>query len=846
MGVDDMVAKPKPGVQERILLHLSDFSDFMTSVEVPFALSQMGIANAVAIARSNVPRAIAGLKDQGLLIERQAHVQGVSRKRKAYFLTDTGMVLADDTWKRLREFSLRCILPDGTTISSTLGEVQDQLPFSMRPVDVIRYLDDNGVLDARSLSAELVERDLSKHVEKQLVSSLGDLPRLRHFYGRSQELENMVNLLEARSTTLMIPGIAGIGKTAMAAKIIESFMHRRNLLYHRCQDWDGSRALFDNIADWLSNIGDPILSEYISATPVPKPGDAADLIIDALDNTPALIVIDDYHKVSDKALHQMVQALSRGLVDSEGDVGLVIFSRSFKPVVPMKDAEGKIVSLVLPLEGLDQDSCRSLLSTFKDLDNETLLYIYSLSRGHPLVLELINRGASAGAFHETLENYVNIEIFSKLSGEQKRLLGVLSVFREPIPLAALTEQDLNTDELDSLVEAGLARQADSDAYDVHDLIREFLLQSLDHQAKEELHNKAVLWYEKQGSGPLIAMELIHHLISSSRHEDAGEIIIQQGKNLIKEGHIELLGLLETIVLSEIQAENACRIDCLKGEVLSLLGRFDEAEDAFNSARVPAEAAGVQDVIADLHSNLADIALKRGETESSLAMHRNALELFIKMGDAVGAARSYNNMGYIMRRGGDKVKALEAYAEVEAILSGDNSEELIPAQLILARALIDLGEVDRARDHALNAYEVSGDGDDLILHARSRAVLGRYYAKVGDSDLALHHYSDALEVMGEAGDPHALVEVSILLGEVLQDSGRVDEALERYRAALLIAEANDLRMLIGELLSRLGGVAPDRQRRMEYLQRALSVFRELGAQARMREVQMMVHTAVMGR
>jgi tetratricopeptide (TPR) repeat protein len=101
-------------------------------------------------------------------------------------------------------------------------------------------------------------------------------------------------------------------------------------------------------------------------------------------------------------------------------------------------------------------------------------------------------------------------------------------------------------------------------------------------------------------------------------------------------------------------------------------------------------------------------------------------------------------------------------------------------------------------------------------------------------------------MGEAGDPHALVEVSILLGEVLQDSGRVDEALERYRAALLIAEGNDLRMQIGELLSRLGGVAPDRQRRMEYLQRALSVFRELGAQARMREVQMMVHTAVMGR
>ena len=52
----------------------------------------------------------------------------------------------------------------------------------------------------------------------------------------------MFNLLEARATTLLVPGIAGIGKTTMASKLIERFMHRRNLMYHRCQDWEGSRA----------------------------------------------------------------------------------------------------------------------------------------------------------------------------------------------------------------------------------------------------------------------------------------------------------------------------------------------------------------------------------------------------------------------------------------------------------------------------------------------------------------------------------------------------------------------------------------------------------------------------
>ena len=58
-------------------------------------------------------------------------------------------------------------------------------------------------------------------------------------------------------------------------------------------------------------------------------------------------------------------------------------------------------------------------------------------------------------------------------------------------------------------------------------------------------------------------------------------------------------------------------------------------------------------------------------------------------------------------------------------------------------------------------------------------------------------------MSEAGDLLSLVEITILLGEVLQDAGRAEDAMEHYREALVIAEANDLRMQIGELLSRLG-------------------------------------------
>ena len=201
---------------------------------------------------------------------------------------------------------------------------------------------------------------------------------------------------------------------------------------------------------------------------------------------------------------------------------------------------------------------------------------------------------------------------------------------------------------------------------------------------------------------------------------------------------------------------------------------------------------------------------------------------------------------MLRRKNERSKALEAYGEVEAILESSNDDDLIYSQITLARSLIELGEVDRAREHAMASHERTSELGDSVLHARAQAVLGRYYSKVEQSELALFHYSEALTAMTDAWDVQSLVEITMLLGEVLHDAGRTEEAVEHYGQALVLAEANDLRMQIGELLTRLGGVAPDKQGRMEYLQRALKVFRELGAKSRMREVQAMVHRAVMSR
>jgi len=836
----------RPGVQERIFLHLRDYMDHSDKVEVPFALSQMGIANSVAIARSNVPRAISGMKESGHLIERQAHVTGVSRKRKAYFLTEDGAKVADEIWIKVSEQPVRLIHPDGRSESTTLSDALEGTDLPLRHVDLLRYMDDSSTIDLSGLTPELIERDLSKHIEKQLISYLNDLPRTRRFYGRTKELDIMADLLEAKSGSILLPGIAGIGKTSLSTKILDRFTHRRNLLYHRCQDWEGSRAFLEACAEWLAALGHNDLSDYLASTPVSQPTMTVNLIESGLSESPSLIVIDDLHKVGDETLFTILRELTLRIPNLK-EVGLVMFSRSFRMVVPESDRTGKIVTLVMPLQGLDEDSSKQILTAMPKLDHEQFSNIYSLSRGHPLILELINRGNVAETFHATLEAFVEQEIFSRLSGKEKRLLGAIAVFREPIPIIAVKQVEGGTDLLDELVEKGLARQSDAENYDVHDLVREFLMRSMDDELRRELHSTAVGWYRDRNDNATDRIEFIHHLRHTGDDEGLAEVLLSEGHSLVSAGHTELLSILNTLDRNDFDAKSWGLIRELKGDILSIQGRWDEAEIEYDAATRHV-GRKISPELARLLSARADIAVKRGAMDDALELHRKALQIQTHkdIRDAVGAARSYNNMGYIFRRRRDTRRALEVYGNVEDLLKLEDSPELNEARIRLASAFIEMGELDRAREHALVSFDNTKDTNQNFLHARSRAVLGRFYAKISDNELALHHYYGALETLSHLDDPRSAVEIEMLLGQVLVDAGRGDEASEHYLNGLAVAEANDFRMQQGELLARLGEVEPDRSQRMNYLQRSLSLFRDLGAVDRMREVQNSVHRAVMGK
>ena len=834
----------RPGVQIRILLHLRDYADYRDRVEVPFALSQMGIANAVSIARSNVPRAIGSLKESGHVIERQAHITGVTRKRKAYFLTDEGVSLSDEVWESVSGKLVKTIQSGGIIQELSISELVSKSDIDLRHVDVLRYMDDDATIDLTSLNSELIERDLTKHIERQFSSSLADLPRVRKFFGREAELDKIANLLEEASTSIVVPGIAGIGKTALATKVIERFTHRRNLLFHRCQERDGSRSFLEAAGEWLGLMGQMELSDYLEGAQTPNPSICSNIIIEGMRKNPSLVVIDDVHKISDEALVTILVSVSER-IDECGEAGMVLFTRSFRRLLPEFDPRGRTVSTYLRLEGLDRSASRKLLSSMSTIDDPGFSHIYALSRGHPLVLELINRGNFTGSVHTTLEAFVEKEIFSKLTSEEKNILGAISVFREPIPSEALP-RPTSQYAIESLIEGGLARRANQDELDVHDLVREFSSRSMDEQIRRDLHKSAAEWYGKQSVTTEDRIEHLYHLSMSGDLEALAHVLEGHGLDLVRGGHTELLGILRGIEGDALEAKTQALVHELSGEILLIQGNWDEAEKELDSATSITRRIKDSKSMSRILSTRADLEVKRGALDDALETLRQALSLQIKTKDARGAADSYISMGAIFRQRRDDRRAREVYQNVEEMLEVEDQRKLISAQLRLADGFLEIGESEKARKHAMSAHDLTLELDEQQLHARSRAILGRFYAKSKDVELSLLHYNAALETFSEDANPTNAVETEMLLGQVLVDVGRTSEASEHYLDALSIAEANDFRLLQAEILARLGAIGSDRSERVAYLQRSLSVFKDIGAHKRMKEIQNSVHRALMGR
>lgn len=346
---------PEPGqlsVNDRVLLHVSRFATDIQPEEYPPDCTQAGIAVAVGISRTHVPRAVKGLIKDGLVVELTARVRGHERRMSVYVASPEGLRATEKLLEaaQAQEFS---VLKDGSIVRMT-GRRIEELVGRRRAITAISQMRD-GVLAIDERRRAPV-RDLTK------------APHLDRFYGRAPELEKMDGFMDSDARILVVLGNRGYGTTTLTRKFVES-QDEEDVF------WIGLREDMsaEEIEGQLVAFGRRVES---------KVGDVKSVL--RLDNT--LLVFDDYFSVPEDVVE-----FFGWLVESAESAKAIINARQETPAYnwfyQKKHVESGIVQ-ELRIKGLDAGSAKKLLGNDR-IEEDALKRIMQMTHGQPMVLRML-------------------------------------------------------------------------------------------------------------------------------------------------------------------------------------------------------------------------------------------------------------------------------------------------------------------------------------------------------------------------------------------------------------------------------------------------------------------------
>ena len=749
---------------ERILLHLSKFARFRDEWDVPAEIAQEGIGQRLDILVNNVSRALTSLVAKGLVEERLAHVRGRPRRLKTYFLTERGRRSVEDTEGRLRAATAVVEL-GGSTKEMTLAAVEEALTRTRgRAPELLRLVD--AIRAGRTRDADLSEGlgDTAAPLAPRFQEFLEGAPDAAHFVGRAADLEAIDAAFSGPDVTAVVLwGLAGIGKSSLAARALERHRGRTHLFLHRCAEWDTLRGLVASVAPFLQAAGRNRLAaarrqRWTSPTELIAPL-AADL-----HGLPAILAFDDVHTLTAEASPFLAVALEAA---RRSGAHLVLISRTVPTVYGRGEAAGGAI-LEREVGGLTEAEARALLP---DLSGDAFAAAFVATRGHPLFLRLLAAGGGGGT---DLARYIEQEIYEGLSGPERAALRSLAVHRLPVPAGALPGGDA----VAALRDRGLVHEIGG-RFDLHDLIREFLLSRLSREERVGLHRAAAAHW--RASSPA---EALHHLIEAEAWPEATTLAVDIVPALLEEDPTEGSRLLEGLPKERVPSGQWADLLYCRGLARERLGDSGGALEAYREAAALEERSGTDKAtLALLQQRIAGLPPGAAGLSASLAEHEKALCLFREAKDREGETTELLSLGALHRQRGDGPAARKVLDAALAAAKALKSDRLrAAAEYHLALADFEAGDLVGAATRFQGAERSAVTAGDAV-----GATLAR--GGIAEAEFLRGNRKRALQVAGElsaqaldtaTGRPAR--EALLRFARLLQSTGELETALRFARDA----------------------------------------------------------------
>jgi tetratricopeptide (TPR) repeat protein/DNA-binding MarR family transcriptional regulator len=800
---------------KRIVLHLHRNRKQFDAFEAPFTLSQDGIAEALGMLRNNVSRSLTQLLKEELLVERLAHVAGMKRRRKVYSLTPEGERVAAEALARLANETVTFKDADGTMREARVGAVVEGSRGLLDAFTAIEMVRAQGFAAVPSAGGRA-------ETAAKLVHLMEEAPRTAGFVGRRKEMESLLGASGRgpdKGGMVIIQGIAGIGKSSLAARLCEALSPRYHMLWYRLHEWDGSRSLLVAIAGFLARIGRRRLQARLSKGTIDWGEAGAALREDLAPAPPVALALDD----ADRAWNRDTRALFALLLDLAPRTGMLVIVTT-RTSLDFYDARQKLVSVnEIRLEGLEAEDAEALLAAGPAVEagaaaavpDGRLVHadareIVEATKGHPLYLELL-RDRGRGEAAKDMNRFLEAEVLARLAPQDLKIVQQLSVHRLPVASEAVVASDDEISRLRELVRLGLVVETETARFELHPLVREFVAPRLSREAKLEAHASGLRYWERElaeaeGDHGELALESLYHSIKGEAWTQAAEVAKEHADCLAKLGSSEPADLLGRMPQESLPESERAHVMLAIAYVLSST-RPEDAVMAFRDCMALARKHWSEQELAALEDETARALLRLERYEETIAQNRAALERYVKTRDKKGEARERLMLGRAYRRMGELAKAEEEYYSAVRILEGLGEKEGVAvAYQNLAIVQEAAGEVANSERSLRRAAESAGSRH--ALRAEAMRSLGDFLLRQGRREDGRRQLGEALREAAARSLAAEAAECELLLGKDAAAAGEWRDAEAKFRAAAQrVAAASERRFRgpSGEEAARLGEI-----------------------------------------
>jgi tetratricopeptide (TPR) repeat protein len=222
---------------------------------------------------------------------------------------------------------------------------------------------------------------------------------------------------------------------------------------------------------------------------------------------------------------------------------------------------------------------------------------------------------------------------------------------------------------------------------------------------------------------------------------------------------------------------------LLGGIAFERGRLAEAETHYREVAQLARRLGDPLLVARAWNNLANIAHLRGQTAAARELYLQALDTFERQEDVRGIAQTRHNLGLVFRELGDRERA-EQHATEAVLVAGRASDPGLHAVTFLGRAelLLAYGELTGALRDLRDGYALATRAGDRFAIADAHRLQALLALRRGNFQVAQAQASLGYQRAVEIGAPVLAAECEAALARAVRAQGRPEEAETRMEQA----------------------------------------------------------------